>query len=70
MARHKVIMRQPNELITKADIEFIIRRNDQKLGELHVSKGGIEWVPSNKKKPYRKSWTKFAQFMVQKSQVP
>lgn len=63
MARHKVIMRQPNEIIMNADIEFIVRENGKKLGELHVSKGSIEWLPNNGRFKRRMRWSKFAELM-------
>lgn len=63
MATHRVIMRQPSEQVVSADIEFIIREGDKKLGELHVSKGSIEWLPSNGRYKRRMRWSKFAKMM-------
>ena len=63
MPKHKVIMRQPKEIVMNSDIEFIVRENDKKLGELHVSKGSIEWLPNNGRFKRRMSWSKFAQLM-------
>lgn len=56
-------MRQPKEIVMNSDIEFIVRENDKKLGELHVSKGSIEWLPNNGRFKRRMSWSKFAQLM-------
>jgi hypothetical protein len=63
MPKHKVIMRQPKEIVMNSDIEFIVRENGKKLGELHVSKGSIEWLPNNGRFKRRMSWSKFAQLM-------
>lgn len=63
MATHKVIMRQPRDKIVNSDVVFVIKEGDKKLGELHVSKGSIEWKPSNGRFKRRMRWSKFAQFM-------
>ena len=63
MATHKAIMRQPRDKIVNSDVVFVIKEGDKKLGELHVSKGSIEWKPSNGRFKRRMRWSKFAQFM-------
>ena len=63
MATHKVIMRQPREKIVNSDVVFVIKEGEKKLGELHVSKGSIEWKPSNGRFKRRMRWSKFAKFM-------
>jgi hypothetical protein len=69
MATHKVTMRQPTEIEVNADVEFVIRENGRKIGELHVSKGSIEWLPSNGRYKRRMRWSKFAELMRQERQV-
>jgi hypothetical protein len=69
MASHKLIMRQPNQTEVSSDIEFIIKENGRKIGELHVSKGSIEWLPSNGRYKRRMRWSKFAEIMAQEKQV-
>jgi hypothetical protein len=56
-------MRQPRDKIVNSDVVFVIKEGDKKLGELHVSKGSIEWKPSNGRFKRRMRWSKFAQFM-------
>jgi hypothetical protein len=63
MVRHAVEMRQPPEQILNRDVEFVIRENGRKLGELHVSKRSIEWIPSNGRYKRRMRWSKFAALM-------
>jgi hypothetical protein len=62
---HKVTMEVPKaKSVLNKDIIFEISNNNGKLGELHVSKGNIEWVPSgNSVKKKRLSWEKFAEKM-------
>jgi hypothetical protein len=67
--KHKVIMRQPKELVMNTDIEFVVRENGKKLGELHVSKGSIEWLPSNGRYKRRLRWSKFAELMSMERKV-
>jgi hypothetical protein len=69
MATHKVTMRQPTEIEVNADVEFVIRENGRKIGELHVSKGSIEWLPSNGRYKRRMRWSKFAELMRDEYQV-
>lgn len=69
MATHRVIMRQPSEQTVSVDIEFIIRESGKKLGELHESKGSIEWLPCNGQYKRRMSWSKFAKIMQEEKKV-
>ena len=69
MAKHSVTMRQPNEKVVNTDVEFIIREGDKKLGELHVSKGSIEWLPNNGRYKRRMRWSKFASLMEVEKKV-
>lgn len=69
MATHSVTMKQPNEKVINTDVEFIIREGDRKLGELHVSKGSIEWLPSNGRYKRRMRWSKFATIMEEKGKI-
>jgi hypothetical protein len=57
MANHKIYMKQPKEVILGKDVQFLIKRNGKKLGELHLSQGNLEWVPAGSKtKTYRLRW--------------
>ena len=61
MASHAISMKQPQEVILGKDVQFIVKRNGRKLGELHVSKGNLEWVPAGSKaKTYRLRWEQVA----------
>ena len=62
MAKHQVEMSQPKDQVVRADIKFSIWVDNEKLDEMHVSKGNVEWWPKgNKKNKLRLSWTKFAE---------
>jgi len=61
MAKHEISMYQPPEDVIRSDVKFSIRRDGSKLGELHISKGNVEWWPKgNKKKKKRLTWLQFA----------
>ena len=67
MASHDVVMSQPSDHVVRSDIKFRIKVNGEKLGELHISKGNIEWWPKgNKKNKLRLSWSKFAEIFEEK----
>ena len=53
----------PYTLIGKSDIKFKVRDNNDKIGELGVSKGNIFWCPTGCSYGYYLSWNKFAEFM-------
>jgi hypothetical protein len=61
MPVHKIVMSQPTDQVVRSDVKFRIQVNGEKLGELHISQGNLEWWPKgNKKNKKRMSWTKFA----------
>jgi hypothetical protein len=62
---HNVKMSLPQGLVINSDIEFSITSNGKKLGEVHLSKGTIDWRPAGAKKAeYKVGWEKFADMMV------
>jgi hypothetical protein len=62
---HTITMEVPTtKTVLNADVIFKISNNSGKLGELHISKGNVEWVPSKASiKKKRLSWEKFAEMM-------
>lgn len=70
MPVHKVVMIQPPDHVVRSDVKFRIQVDGQKLGELHISKGNLEWWPKgNKKKKIRMSWSKFAKIFVEEGRT-
>lgn len=64
MAKHIVNMSIPTtKMVLSADVVFEVRSDGEKLGELRVSKGTIDWAPVNAKNPYRRSWEQFDRMM-------
>jgi hypothetical protein len=61
MARHSISMSLPTGLVINSDVEFVITSDDAKLGELHLSRGTIDWRPTHSKKTeHALTWEKFA----------
>jgi hypothetical protein len=64
MPAHDVEMSIPTtKVVLHADVVFEIRSDDEKLGELRVSQGSIDWYPSNAKIPVKLSWEQFDRLM-------
>jgi hypothetical protein len=66
---HKVSMRQPKDSVVNRDVEFMIYKNNRKLGTLRVSRGSIDWIPSNGTVARYLSWSDFALIMESKDEV-
>ncbi len=66
MPRHDVDMSIPTtKMVLSADVVFEVRSNDEKLGELRISKGGIDWLPANARIPAKRTWEQFDRDMSQ-----
>lgn len=64
MAAHDIRLTLPKTLVNNTDIEFEVHADKAKLGELHVSKGSIQWVPAGARaRSHHVSWEKFAAWM-------
>lgn len=63
MADHKVRFEAPPMVLGRQDAVFIVDIDDEKLGELHISEGGVDWWPRNSKTCRRWSWSQFRDLM-------
>ena len=59
MAKHNVHLNLPTREIGKVDAHFYIYKDGSKLGQITISKGGVDYYPSNSKKPIKINWTQF-----------
>lgn len=67
MPRHDVEMRIPTtKMVLHADVVFEIRSDEEKLGELRISQGSIDWFPGKAKSGVKLSWEQFDQLMAQR----
>jgi len=56
---HKVNFNVPDRPLAHADVVFTIYENEEKFGELRVSKGAAVWFPGKKVIGYQLSWSQF-----------
>ncbi|MEX2138345.1 MAG: hypothetical protein WD894_03740 [Pirellulales bacterium] len=56
MPRHSVDFTVPARPIAHSDIIFTVEQDDERFGELRVSKGNVVWTPANKKYGFRLTW--------------
>lgn len=62
--KHQVIAKFAPKILNKKDMVLVVKANGKKLGELMISRGNIEWLPSGAH-VYKQTmgWTKFADVM-------
>jgi hypothetical protein len=60
---HKVTFSVPERSLGREDIEFVVMRDGVRFGTLLVSKGAVEWRPTNKVYRQRLDWERFDQVM-------
>ncbi len=60
---HKVTFNLPERELGRGDIVFIVNKDGARFGTLLVSKGAVEWRPTNKQYRRKISWDKFDQLM-------
>lgn len=66
MAKHSITFLQSAQEVLRSDVTFFVQRDGEKLGELKISKGTIDWKPKNKQRSIKWSWDKFAEMMESK----
>jgi hypothetical protein len=67
MPRHDVEMRIPTtKMVLHADVVFEVRADDEKLGELRVSQGSIDWYPRSAQHPVSLTWEQFDRLMAER----
>lgn len=47
----------------KIDLELCVKNDGRKLGELHISKGGIDWYPKSAQQPISLKWADLARLI-------
>jgi len=64
MPRHDVDMSIPtSKVVLHADVVFEVRSDGEKLGELRVSQGGVDWRPGNAQIAAKLRWEQFDELM-------
>lgn len=63
MAKHDVSFSIPQRALGKADVEFLVKRDDAVLGTLAVSNGSVVWFPKGTTYGLKVGWKKFNDMM-------
>jgi hypothetical protein len=63
MPRHEIEVEIPPKVVLNSDVRFVVRSDDEKLGELLVSRGSIAWVPGHSPNPIHLGWERFDDLM-------
>ena len=59
MAGHNILFSLPEVEMKRVDARLIIKKDAAKLGEMQISRGGIDYYPKGRKtKPITLTWTK------------
>ena len=64
MPTHEVKFDLPTGIVLHSDVKFVVWSDAEKLGELQVSQGTIDWIPGNARTRYQMEWEKFDEIMV------
>lgn len=56
---HRITFSLPSMQLYKTDATIIVTKNKEKLGEIKLSKGGLDYYPSKRKTPIKITWSKF-----------
>ena len=59
MPKHEVKFSVREGSIMNRDVIFKVFENKKRLGDLNVSKGGVDWRPKNKKYAIKLTWEEF-----------
>jgi hypothetical protein len=63
MSTHVIEVELPAKVVLHKDVRFTIKSDGAKLGELHISKGAVDWWPANKKSKVSFTWERFARLL-------
>lgn len=64
MATHSISVQPSRPLeVVNADLVIEVRSDEDKLGELRVSKGSIDWAPSHARTAISLTWEQFDRLM-------
>jgi len=68
VAEHAVVLNTKAEIpVGNVDYVFQVFSDSEKFGELHISRGGVDWWPRDAKIPHAISWEDFAKLWERRS---
>ena len=63
MPKHELEITVPPKAILTSDVVITVVEDDEKLGELRVSRGSIDWRPARARGAYVLAWSRFDRVM-------
>jgi hypothetical protein len=63
MPKHNVFFQLPVRELGKVDANFFLYKDDEKLGQITISKGGMDYYPNKRKKPIKISWSQLDELL-------
>ncbi|KAA0233571.1 MAG: hypothetical protein EDR02_13100 [Actinobacteria bacterium] len=63
MPEHRIYMSVPEHEIVNTDVVVAVFSDEEKLGEVRISRGTIDWVPRNHTHAFRIGWEAFDALM-------
>jgi len=61
---HSVGLKIDHELpVGNVDLKIIVEQDGERLGQLKVSRGSIDWKPGKAKRTWQLEWERFDQLM-------
>lgn len=71
MATHTITVHPSKPLaVDSADLVIVVTSSDQKLGELRISRGSIDWAPRAHAYARTLGWEEFDQLMQEHGRRP
>ena len=63
---HEVDFSIPPRDLGRSDVEFNVKKDNEKIGTLKVSKGSVVWFPTDTSYGYKLAWAEFDKVMQSK----
>jgi hypothetical protein len=63
MPAHSLQIELPRKVILNSDVVVEVKSGEAKLGELRISRGSVDWVPTKHQAAFRLSWERFDALM-------
>jgi hypothetical protein len=61
--KSRVMIDLPKRPLAYADAIFTINAKGERLGEIRISQGGLDWYSRNARNPKKFGWTKLAKLL-------
>lgn len=63
MPEHYLEVKLPASTVVNADVVFEVFGDDEKLGELRISKGGVDWYARSARQAHSFTWERFSRLL-------